>query len=481
MEDTSPTGETALATTSADASTAVDAGTPASATEVGQVAQGALDQSTPATTPDPLEQVLTAIPADDTDLTAYQGGQHYQAMVQQREQLRTLERAVRELQPLRSFQQYGEPAAVERNIQLGKLLYSPLLRDGKPVIDPKTRTSYVTTLPLWQHLDKVSPGMPEQAFVDLVNFKPTGENGQVEESLGNQYLLYLKLDPARLAEYRSIDSLVARTSGAVTADELAEIPAEFHAAYRTIPPSIRAAWNSYDAADQTRMLQDYKDRLDNVAEREQRRAEDAQRKAAADAQYQATVITEQNKYLDTVRRERTASIIQSLGQQVTFSTDPTTNKVMIGTLAASLAQLLDPTWRFVVEENVLAPLGLKLDHTFDEALARFESAAADSVAQRMAGDIGRAEQARADASSAANQLMARLAIFALKVAAKQGATVVEKATVQAGALAAAATGRPAAGNGFGTASPNGSTLPPGMIPGSREATEYLARQTGFFQ
>jgi hypothetical protein len=266
---------------------------------------------------------------------------------------------------------------------------------------------------------------------------------------------------------------------AITPEELADIPAEYHAAYRSIPPSIRNAWKSYDEADQTRMLEDYKGKLDDAAEKVARKEADQRAKAESEQRYAADVFANQQKYFDTVRKERFTSLYQQLEQQVTFSTDAVTNGVMLGSLCTTLANLLDPQWRFIAVEKVLTPLGIKLPTGFDEVLDKFDTNASAKVALEMAGDVGRAGEAQADALSAADQLMAKIAPIALKVALKQGATMTEKAAAQAAALAAATTGR--ANVQSATTSTHQGVLPPGMDPSSREATEYLARQSGIWR
>ena len=449
---------------------------------LGQVAQTALDQATTGQTApadvDPVAQALAALPADDADLQSIPAGQHLQALTGMRGQLRALSGAYRQLEPLKVYEQYGDPKVVQSRLKLAELLYTPVRdRSGNYVRDPNTQTIRVTTKPFVEHIDKVSPGLPEQLLVDLLALETENEQGTVEPLI-NQVFSFYRLDFNRLGEYQTIDSRAVRSSGAVTPEELAEIPSEYHAAYRTIPASIRAAWASLDPADQTRTLEDYKGKLDAV-EREQRATQrEQQREAAERAQYAAHVATKQEEYLATVRRERTDSLINSLSQQITFSTDAVTNKVMIGTLAASLAQLFDPAWRFTVTEQVLEPLGIKLDHTFDEALARFDDNARESVALELAGNDVR--DTREIAVSAANQLMAKIGIFALAIARKQGATVVEKAANQAQRLAAATAARPNAGIGQ-VAGTNGSLLPPGMRPGTEEAAMFLARQSGLIR
>lgn len=423
---------------------------------------------------------MSAIPADDNDLAAIADAQQKQLLTGLRGQLRVIGNAYRELEPLRVFQPFGDPKAVESRLQIANLLYTPVKGpNGQPIRDPNTQTIRITTKPFVDHIDRVSPGLPEQLLVDLLALETENEVG-VKEPLLNQVFRFYKLDINRLPQYQNIDAHIARSTGTITPEELAEIPSEYHAAYRTIPASIRAAWASLDPADQTRTLEDYKGRLDDAAFKEEQRKQALERQEADRIAYANFVAAKQGEYLDTVRRERTASLINSLSQQITFSPDPATNKVMIGTLAGSLAQLLDPDWRFVVAEQVLEPLGLKLDHTFDAALESFNNNATNAVAARLAGDEGQAGTGFEESVKAANQLMAKLAIFALAIAKKQGATVVERAAQQAGNLAAAASAQPGIGNAQ-VALTNGRLLPEGMRPGSDEANRWLAYNTGLFQ
>lgn len=434
--------------------------------------------------PAELDTILGSIPADDADLQQYQNQAAYQALVSTRGQLRVLSNAVRELQPLETFREFGDPAAIKTRLQTHQLLFSPQRdAEGKPIVDPVTRTTYTTARPLIEHLDKNSPGTIEQLMVDLAAYPfdtgMTDEQGRpIREPGFHQLLRFFKLNPARLAEYQNIDALIQRTSGAITPEELAEIPAEYHAAYRIIPAGVRNAWKSLDEAEQIRLLEDYKGKIESAQREKDREARDKADEQRRIAEYNARVSQEQEKYLDTIRRERTASLIQSLAKQVQFSTDPVINQVMFGTLAASMAQLFDSVWRFVVVDEVLKPLGISLDQEFDTALEKFDHNAAQSVALRMAGDTARARDAADDANSAANFLMAKIAILALKVAQKQGASAVEQATRQGTALAAATQGRPAPGNGSSPTGQQG-VLPPGIRPGSREAIDFIAQQTGY--
>lgn len=445
------------------------------------------------TTPDPTggtaapaawESIIQSIPDTDDDLQA-PTFQHVQGLQEQRKQLRVLRDAVREMQPaqerLKAYQGLGEPTAIRSAVDLLNLLYSPVLdKNGEAVTDPATQTTYVTTKPWLDYLDEHSPGMPEQLLVDLLDFAPRDENGQLTPKLKYQVLRWWQLDPARIDDYRNIDKHPSFISRAVTKEELADIPPEFHDAYRNLPPSVRNAWAAYDDADQQVLLRNEKDRLDNSNWRQQQEESVRQQKERETQEYLAILNQEQARYFAVVRQERFASIAKALHDQIIFSTEPTTNAVMHGAVGTVLANLIDPDLRFV-STNLLTALGVKLDHTFDAALNDFNVNGRDYVAQALQGDEVRAGQAQERANAAANLLTTKLGIIALKVAKAMGGQQQAAAAAQGNALAAATTGRPGVGNGT---SPNGSEqgiLPAHIRPGSPEATRYLAESTGFWR
>lgn len=430
------------------------------------------------------ESVIQGIPDDDTDLSA-PNFQHVQGLQEQRKQLRVLRDAVREFQPaqerLKAYQGLGEPTAIKSAVELLNLLYSPLTdKSGHPIVDPKTQTTYVTTKPYLEYLDENSPGMPEQLLVDLLDFSPTDENGQPTPKLKYQVLRWWGLDPARMEDYKNIDTQPSFISRAVSKEELADIPAEFHDAYRSLPPSVRNAWAAYEESDQQIMLRNEKQRLDGVAYQKQQEEKDKQSEAKEQEEYRLLLNQEIARYVGTVRRERFASIATALSNQIVFSADQKTNDVMHGAVGTVLGNLIDPDLRFI-SDGLLTALGVKLDHTFDAALNDFNVHSTHYVAQALQGDAVRAEQSQEKANAAANLLTTKLGIIALKVAKAMGGQQQAVAATQGTALATATTARPTIGSGT---SPNGTEqgiLPAHIRPGTPEAARYLAESTGFWR
>lgn len=428
-----------------------------------------------------LQTLIDGIPADDSDLRA--DIPQYQNLIQQRQQLRTLSNVVRELQPLSIFRDLGDPDSVKSKLTVYDLLYSPVVHNGQPVRDPDTGTVFITTKPLIEHLDKESPGMPEQLFADLLDYQPLEEDGVTRgPKLSIQALNYWdKTSPDWWRQRYGVpaDAPLA-TSGQITPEELAEIPTEFHEAYRAMPSAIRLKWAAYDTAEQAQLLADYKAKVDGMKFAEQTRKEAERNRELARQRYLADVAAAQAQYFDRVRRERFSALAKNIADQISFSTDEGLNTFNVGEIGTTLWNLIDPEGRFIAEEYVLKPLGIKLDHTLDEALDKFVSNAADKVALEMAGHTDRARTAQNAAKDAADQVMAKLFTIAMEIAKKKGGQVKARAATTASAFATATTARPSPGNGQPPAG-MASILPPGIRPGSPEAIRYLAEQTGFLQ
>lgn len=426
-----------------------------------------------------VDEVIQAIPADDNDLKDQLEQRHAQSLIQTRGQLRVLSKALRDAHNAKkAYSELGELDSIKPQLELANLLFSPVVdpATNKPVYDPETQTPYVDPRPFVEYLDEYSPGMPEQLLATLLEYRTQvgvdpSTNRPIMDTLANQVFRQWGLDPRRLVDYQNIDKL-APVSSAVTATELEEIPKEFHEAYKSIPPSIRNAWAAYDEPDQLRMLHDYKDQQASKEFQHRVEERDKQQAAMDTARFQAAVAMEQGKYFETVRRERFGAIANSLNSQVKFSDDPATNTIMHGAVGAVLASLIDPELRFV-SEPALKALGITLDHTFDEALDKFNSNANDKVALEMSGDTVRAGKAQNDAKNAADQVAAKLTTIALKLVTKMGGQMATAAKAQGNALASANAVRPTSGNG---SAPNLSqgVLPAGVSPGSPEARRFWA-------
>lgn len=435
--------------------------------DAGQVALAPADNTAD------LQAILTGIPADDTDLNATDS--HYQAMVAQRTNLRTLSAAYKELEPLRGYSELGPVSTIQPKVELANKLYSPLLdAQNRPVLDPATRLPHVTTVPFVKYLDQNSPGMPEQLLADLLDYETADATG-APRKMSLQVLDYWDTRYPNWWKQRYSAQMSPVYSG-VTDDELAEVPKQYHEGYRLIPPSIRHALTAYDEADRTRLLEDYQAKADkakaDIASADaskQREFEDAQR-------LQQYVFGKQREYLQTIRQERFTALSQSLAKRFAFSDDQSINSVMHGVLGAALANITDPDVDFIGKEKILTPLGISLDQKFYSALNSFYTSAANKVAYEVAGDAVQSATAEREANAAADQLQARLGVIALAIAAKMGSKQAEEALKLGASLGSAS--RPAAG-AAAPPTPQVGQLPTGVRVGSPEALAEIARRTGF--
>lgn len=426
---------------------------------------------------DNFSAIIDAIPVDDADLTGQETQPHYQALTQMRGQLRTLGSTLKELLPLREYEALGPLPTIKPKVELANLLYSPLTdARGQAVIDPVTQTPYLTTRPAIEFLDANSPGMPEQLLADLLDFEVTVDDRGTRRPLKLQVLDYWDAKFPNWWRNR-YGAQIAPVTGAVSPEELAEIPSEYHEAYRRIPPSIRHAWAAIDEADRTRMLADYKRDVDREARETADQAAAAEQEARDNYARQQFIAVKQREYLQTIRQERYATMSQTLEKQIAFSADPVVNSIHHGMLGATLANLTDPDVDFIGKQKVLEPLGIKLDQKFEAALNRFYTNAYAKVAYEVAGDAVQTSTAETETQAAADQLAAKLGIIALAIAEKVGAQRAKAAAAVNTALNSATTVRPSPGTAAAPASTGG--LPAGVRPDSPEALREIASRTNF--
>lgn len=463
------TDSTALTTVGADALDAAAGATPGADDGANSDALAITELSAEGD----LSALLESIPADDKDIEAQSTAPMYQDVVRQRGELRTLAEVIRELQPLTAYRDFGKPDYVQGRLEALDALFSPVLdENNQPLRDPKTQTTFYSTAPGLLAIEKGSPGFCEQAFADLCAMQFPNGSGALE-TLGSQYLRYLKLDPIRLTDYRNIDKLLTAADINVDVEELVDIPTDYHAAYRTILPEVRAQWSKYSEAGRAQLLQQAKRELDRIDSDKAKALEESKRDAYELAQYHGLVREEQGKFLDTFRRENFTKIDASLSKQIKFSDDPIRNTVMQGAVGAVLANIIDPEFNFISIEKTLKALNIVLPTEFFQNLELFNVNANEYVALKLADETDRSLAALEKAQNAAGRVLAKLATIQIAVAKAMGGTVLEQAIKTGTAVQAAATGRESIGAGGGDTAQQ-ATPPTGIVPGSPEWQKFYA-------
>lgn len=330
----------------------------------------------------------------------------------------------------------------------------PLLRDGQPVYSSESALI---------RMEQEQPGIVDEIYGDLLRLKLPDENGKVD-SLENHYWRAKGLDPARLDDYRNID---ARSSGIVTAEQLVGIPEPYHAAFKTLPESLRSVWGQLDDAEKQYHLNTANTAI-KAAELEDRLNRDEQGRQQQQAQERETRIAgKQEESLTNVTRTIYDSIQKNLASQVTFSeADPTLNAYQMAGVMGLLYTAIDPAAAFIFQ-----PLGINLDAPdakWHELIEQFSMKDSEAVRLAEEGQVAFARQARGDANKLQSRIVAKLNAVGLQLAQRAAGHAVTRPAQQNGGAAARTVVN---GNGY---QPSGSANPYDDNPHPINSPEYKA-------
>lgn len=400
-------------------------------------------------------------PETDDDLQGQENNPHVQAVKQLRGELRNRDQEFKPWKEVVST--IGDPSIAKDYYELMESLRTPV--EGQP--------NQFTTRNFIEKLDSMSPGIANELFFDLVNYQLPDDKGRVD-TMARHMMRSWGLDPERLEDYRSIDTI--RASGAVTADDLSGIPERYHEAFRALSSAQRDDFilqkdaNGNYALASMEYLQDKAEALEARQWREQQatqQAEAAERQQQAfEAQLGEQIVEDITSKAQSIRD----SILQKSLSQVTFSSDALQDTIAKEGIMALLAQVQSPfPYQQKAALSVLKQAGIEVNG-FGELMNRFEERRAAAVRFKALGDQLQARRAESEATIAEQQITARANDYAMRLAKAHGARAAEAAAQQNGQLAAA-TARYVPS---GSQAPNGSSNPYEQNPHPVGSQEYYA-------
>ena len=420
-----------------------------------------------------VEDIIGSLPENDDDLnepTVTEADRTYRSHV------RVLADSYKSLQPLKGYESLigkATPELVQNRMEMFEGLFAPVVNQltQRPERDPATGQELYTTLPFIEKANEMNPGLPEQLMADLSQFRVMNPRLGQEEMLWQTFTRdVLGLDPERLKDYRSIDTLLAGSSAAITQDELAAIPEQFREAYKTLPASVRDNLMGMDEEARDYFLEERQWKVDREREQREQKHVEQQQQAQKQAELQQWLTSEQDKYVAGRRQEGYAEIRNALAQQVTFSGDEKTNNLMLSLCCLLPTALIDPDLGFGTEA-VLKELGVELNGFYDTA-STVMSSLRDYKAHELGGLKLQADAAMAKAYGPEAQMKAKLSDIALKTAMALGAQRQSKSAQRDTLLNAATSTRPSPT----TTIPGDvaqSPLPPGVRADSAEANRIM--------
>lgn len=453
----------------------------------------AADSSTALETSPVLETTADAVSVGDgadqsqpTDI--FEGIPSIEELTQQAEQkvpysegilrLRTeLERVKPDLASWEKFKplsELGEAEELRSAYERHQKLFSPVINPetNQPEYDDRGLQKR-TSQPWLAEMEAENPGFMPRHLNDILQSEYTDPVTKQTDNLLRFHFRSLGLDPDRYEDYRNLDNLLAKSNGAVTQAELDLVPEPDRAAYKTLPASLRSAWDQVPEDEQRFHLDGAKERLENRQWREKQEADKQQAVQQHQQQFQTRVQNDIIQDLSKVRTEGLTSLRDSLTKAVQLSADPAVNGAYIDAIIAPLALLLSPDFHDL-GSHMIEQMGVKLDQGFNDSLNAFVTARQEYVIAKAYEDAGAMKTAQKEADGKFARIMAKFNELALKRAQTFGYQAKQIATVNGNALAAA-NARPMPGNGSAVEANQG-ILPAGMDAYSPEANKHIWSQ-----
>lgn len=270
----------------------------------------------------------------------------------------------------RPLERYGQPEAIAQRLQLLDGLRAPVTdAQGRLQYDEQTRLPLITARPGLEAIRQQSPMMLAQMFDDLrsMEFLP-GETFQ------DALLREIGLDPSRVDEYRRFQP-GQQTGLPVTDAELAEIPAQYHEAFKTLPPDVRRDFANQPESVRQELLGYAQQQLERNRQLDDIQQWRQQQLEAEVSAFQRNLEQTQVSCITDLRTQTFEAIQKQIASQFSASSDPNVNGVYHGLVMSALGTLLDPDLR-PATAAMLQSLGVNVGREFEEAIHTIETQAA---------------------------------------------------------------------------------------------------------
>lgn len=469
----------------------VSSGAPPPASPPETVAPSA---TTTETSPVPSEQLAGSVSAGD-DATAqqpvdiFEGIPSLDELQRQVEQkvpqseglfrLRTeLERIKPEYESLQGYKpltERGDTAYVTSRLDLMDSMFSEV-RDASGQIQRDERgIAQRSSRPFFDKMEADSPGFAARHFGDLLDYEVLDPVTGQKDTLSRYFFRAINLDPDRYEDYRNLDTLLAKSNGAVSADELTAIADPDKDAYKTLPSSLRNRWLDMAEDEQRWHLDTAKDRMQTRQQLDAQKTAQQQAEQQYAQRFEAQLQQSVQSDLATVRTDALTTLRDNLTKAALFSGENAINEDYVDAILAPLALLIDPELQSL-GAGMLERMGVKLDADFNETIRSFVVERENFKRAEAYQDTVSANEALRRSNGLQAKLMAKFNAIALKRAERFGYQAKRIATQNGNTLTAAAAVR-AQAPGNGQPETRAGLLPAGMDPRSSEAAMYQWHQS----
>lgn len=422
--------------------------------------------------------VFEGVPSlEQLQTEAQQKVPYSEALLRLRTELERVKPLEKQFEPWKPVIETNDPAKVQERLTGYDSIFSPKLENGQPLYDERGLPQ-TTAQPFLESMEAKRPGYAMDHFLDVLNYEALNPaTGQREPLIGQFFREVLGLDANRIEQYQNIDSLIAKTNGNITPEELNAVPEADRDAYKTLPASIRKDWEVIDDEEKRYHLETAKERIESRQFRETQ--QQAQQKAEQDhrQQFEAQVQQDFTQRLTESRDHALSSLRDNLAKVLNLSADSATNQDRLDDILAPFESLIDPD----LQPRALARLereGIKFDvETFNNNMRTYVKSLEVETRALAHKDTIAADQADIDANRALSHLMAQCHTIAGKRAERYGYQAQKIAQKNGELLTTASQIRPTVPGSSAQQQFSASGLPAGMDPRSSEAAMLQFKQS----
>lgn len=375
-----------------------------------------------------------------------------EALLRLRTELERVKPLEKQFESFKPIVENYKPESLQERLQVHESIFSPKLVNGQPALDER-QLPLTTAHPFIEQMEGKRPGFAMDHFLDVLDFQTVDPSTGQKETLASQFVRnVLGLDLSRLEQYQNIDTLIAKSNGNITPEELNQIPETDREAYKTLPARIRQDFSEMDEEERRYHLDGAKERLESRQFREQQRQAQEQAQQQERQEFEAQVQQDFVQDLATVRETAFGSLRDNLAKVWQPSTDDAINQDRYDDVLAPLVHLIDPDLQPMALKR-LEREGIKLNAPeFNQNMSALVKARETMTRAKAYGDGVNADRAEQDFNRLHTQMMSKFNTIIMQRAAKYGYQAKQIAEKKGELLTAASAVRP---------SVPGTTMPPG--------------------
>lgn len=365
-----------------------------------------------------------------------------EGLLRLRTELERVSPLAKQFEPFRPIVENYKPESLQERLQVHESIFSPKLENGQPVLDER-QLPLTTSHPFIEQMEAKRPGFAMDHLLDVFDYQAVNPQTGQKEPLVSQFVKnVLGLDVSRLEQYQNIDSLIAKSNGNISPEELNQIPETDREAYKTLPPRIRQDFAEMDQEERQYHLDGAKERLESRQFRDQQRQAQEQAQTQQRQQFEAQVQQDFVQDLATVRDTAFSSLRDNLARQWQPSADDAINQDRYDDVLAPLVHLIDPDLQPMALKR-LEREGIKINAPeFNQNMSTLVKARETMVRAKAYGDGVNADRAEQDFNRLNTQMMAKFNTIIMQRAAKYGYQAKQIAEKKGELLTAASAVRP---------------------------------------